>query len=929
MRVRILSVRGLDAFAITFSLCLTLNGCSKSAEADASTQGGTTIVAPPEASKATLGDFAGNWRATISVNGTNLPFLWVVIGGEFSTFVEGQAVPIAYGTLEIANGRWRTVPTNLPPDEGTFRFIDGNTVALTGKAGQEVIWRRDGAAGGGAPPLPSTPPTPPTPPAIVNSPANQTTAQFSAEAASPDLLLDFDALRQQAQAAAARWSADAQPFRMDFWGAYHKSRFVPAGARMLFFSAGQSSQGLEVRIENAMLKAIAYPLDLAAAPQPLPNDPLDAEDALRRLWDLAPTVPADLVYVQLLRPGVEKPNAVGDDGSATSYPLAGFLRRFPVPLRDDERLAPKQRLVWRMLAVRDHDVTLDDAYGSFVCIDAVSGAAISPRRPATGVQIFQRQGQWSPSPIAAYVYPQGEIPNDSAAEKPGTFDALTVAQKSESLDLGLRAMVRDGRSDAELKAAAGQMIAWAARMNEVRAEDAQRGVKIVENAARKNPQDLRRQIALFKRYVDEIEKEKRAALGSDKVVRIGGAQNNESQFWLEKQFEVSAECLGTRNQTHMVIDPGSGEWLYKMIDPQNTGVFSNYYRSAVGQLKLIRALGQNDFELDQQVTRFNWLVNGSLSAIGDEDSINPIDALQLMCFAELNRVRGSEKMLQAARLRLPKTWSETSERDMGAYIERTTTTYTRQPTQDELLAANRLDMIARQQDSPTVAAVQDLALKLQPMDPRIFYLWSRIEAVFYDRQLADRIAVRGLMLDPGYAPLHAVRVIAWMSNPDINKANVYCAETFAKPYDARTLTGGVQLADMDPMAGYFLTLQRLRLAPDDVGSHAIMADVLARLDGVKINGQEIMPDAIEQRQRELGVGAAMMAWILDHPDSWSMGVPKGMPATRENIVNNQINLLMLRGQDLASLGRDHEARACFQKVLALDPANQQARDGLR
>ena len=40
-----------------------------------------------------------------------------------------------------------------------------------------------------------------------------------------------------------------------------------------------------------------------------------------------------------------------------------------------------------------------------------------------------------------------------------------------------------------------------------------------------------------------------------------------------------------------------------------------------------------------------------------------------------------------------------------------------------------------------MANVEDLALKLDPLDPRIYYLWSRVEAVFYDSQLADRIAL--------------------------------------------------------------------------------------------------------------------------------------------------------------------------------------------
>jgi tetratricopeptide (TPR) repeat protein len=314
--------------------------------------------------------------------------------------------------------------------------------------------------------------------------------------------------------------------------------------------------------------------------------------------------------------------------------------------------------------------------------------------------------------------------------------------------------------------------------------------------------------------------------------------------------------------------------------------------------------------------------------LGNDDSLNPIDALQLEIYAEYNRVRGSENLLSAERLRLPKTWSTSSRRGIGnGMVEVTTTTFTRQPTANELAAADRLDAVARLTEAPRVANVQDLALKLDPLDPRIYYLWSRVEAVFYDSQRADRIALRGLMIDPGCAELHAVRVIAWQSNSKVNRAEVYCADRLARQYSAADLQGGAKLAELDPLAGYFLSLQRLRLAPDDVGSHAILASVLPKLHGLKINGVEIMPDATEQRQRELGVGAAMMARLLDHPDEWSKGVPKGMPATRENVIKNQVNLLVLRGESLAFLNRKDEARVCFKKALALDPGNAAAQKG--
>src|SRR5207244_4474836 len=123
--------------------------------------------------------------------------------------------------------------------------------------------------------------------------------------------------------------------------------------------------------------------------------------ALRRLWDLAPTVSYKQVYLQLLRPGVEKPLRVQSDHEGTSYPLQSWfkLEHFPVPMRDQESNAPQGQAVWRLPAVRDDDVGTDQAYGTFAYIDAATGQALSPRRPAVWVQIYMRHGLTPPSPI--------------------------------------------------------------------------------------------------------------------------------------------------------------------------------------------------------------------------------------------------------------------------------------------------------------------------------------------------------------------------------------------------------------------------------------------------------------------------------------------------------------------------------------------------
>jgi tetratricopeptide (TPR) repeat protein len=741
-------------------------------------------------------------------------------------------------------------------------------------------------------------------------------------------LQEFSSVRDQANAVAVNWNSGAKLFRVDLWGAYTRSRFQPAGARFLYFAPKAEGIAFEVRVEGRKMFHGPYAIDGSAKPEALPDGVLTPEEAVRRLWDLAPTLRFDQIYVQLLRPGVEQPVAVASNEEPTSFPLYGVLRHLPVRLQDRETDAPKRKPVWRMLAVRDRNVVVDRAYGTFLYLDAATGAPLSKREPAVGVQIYMRHKLIPPSPINEFVFPEGEIVLDSPAEQVGTFDKLAVAQKSESICLGLRGLVRDGRSDDEIRAAIDKMANWWDRIEAVRRDDAARGLAVLEQAVKEDPQDLGRQVALFKRLIDEIEREKKVALASPLVTDVGNGRKRE--FWFDRQFETTKEALGTRNQTHTVLNLRTGEWLYRMEDPPNTHVFSTHLRAALATIKAINGLGKNDLEFERQLTRLNWLIAGNGAALGQGDSLNPADPLQLMIYAEYNRVRGSENLLSAERLRLPKSWSTSSRRNIGGgKVEVTTTTYTRPPTAAELAAADRMDQLTRTKDAPRVAAVEDLAFKLEPMDPRIYYLWARVEAVFYDQQLADRVIERGLMVDPGSAELHAARQVAWRRNSNVNQAEVGLADRFARPYMPADLQGGTKLANLDPVAAYFFTLQRLRISPDDAGSHTVLSQVIARLNGVKINNLEIMPDALEQEQRELAVSALMVNRLLDRQSEWQKGLPHGVPATRENLVKNEVNLLTLRGNVLKTLERDEEARGCFQKALAIDPTNAEAQKGLK
>jgi hypothetical protein len=361
----------------------------------------------------------------------------------------------------------------------------------------------------------------------------------------------------------------------------------------------------------------------------------------------------------------------------------------------------------------------------------------------------------------------------------------------------------------------------------------------------------------------------------------------------------------------MILDTRTNEWLFKMEDPQNTREFSRYFQPALKLLKEIQATGKHDFELEKQVAKLNWLIAGNSAAVGEEKTVSPIDPLQLTCYAELNRVRGSQTMLEAARLRAPKTWSNSSRRSLGNGTEEiTTVTYTRPATAEECAAADRLDFVAKSEDAVRCAALEDLAFKLPPTDPLPYYLFGRVEATYYDLQLADRVIEHGLMIDPGSAELHAARVIAWQSSKKVNESEVGCAERFSAPYTLDDLQGGGKLSLLDPMAGYFYTLQRLRISVDNVGSHAVMSDVLGRVSGTKLNKLEFMPDADEQRQRELAICAVMMGRLLEHPENFARDLPKGMPTNRPTLMKVYASFYSMRADLLASLGRDAEAQWC-------------------
>ncbi len=127
---RISSTRSLQTICLTLLLWIAAHSL-------------TPANADPSAEPTPNKDFAGTWRGKIN----NVPFVWITDGRTFSTYIEGQPAPFITGTLEAANGHWKTNTAAGPLDEGPFHFIDADTISMTGRAGQEVIWKRKRSSG--------------------------------------------------------------------------------------------------------------------------------------------------------------------------------------------------------------------------------------------------------------------------------------------------------------------------------------------------------------------------------------------------------------------------------------------------------------------------------------------------------------------------------------------------------------------------------------------------------------------------------------------------------------------------------------------------------------------------------------------------------------------------------------------------------------
>jgi hypothetical protein len=91
--------------------------------------------------------FCGQWKTSFPFNGQTVTMISIRDQDGYHDYVVTPAgnQPAGDGSFSGANGKWSSSATG-PNNEGTYHFLNANTVVCTNYAGQTATWGRDKTA---------------------------------------------------------------------------------------------------------------------------------------------------------------------------------------------------------------------------------------------------------------------------------------------------------------------------------------------------------------------------------------------------------------------------------------------------------------------------------------------------------------------------------------------------------------------------------------------------------------------------------------------------------------------------------------------------------------------------------------------------------------------------------------------------------------
>jgi len=558
--------------------------------------------------------------------------------------------------------------------------------------------------------------------------------------------------------------------------------------------------------------------------------------------------------------------------------------------------------------------------------------------PEPSLDFFDAKESLLKIPIKPFAFTRDEIPFDFDP-RPEMFDPVKAGQQADAIDLGLRNMVNNRASEAELRMAVDKLVRWAQKMERLQSQYYAGGLSALDTLAERNPRDSKVLARCATRWVDAVEVERMEVLATIKPA-LRGESNN---------------------MADVRVDPQTYLWRYPQAAPNETNgrVRSTAFPRAQGAIQRVLSVDADSPEAlfaSAMLSRRTYGVGDDVVLAALHQASQSLGAYALAArLYVLERDRSYTSGLTARIdklrevIRGPSTGGGRSESFVGSYtpgqsinsgeVVRGSSVYKvgvggspipgpiiKAPTAQELAQADALEAQIKQFYIQNRLQIDNL-VRQNPTNAEMFVVLGNN---YHGGTIGERILRYALMLNPGDYRLYWLRVTAlakggnWLGGKEdlgphnIGEASEYAQWALRKGKandEARCGDLAAEIAKKykDPFTHYAVALRCVHMEPDRPGPRKSLVVSFVGMAEPNIVGSE-MPDALEQGQLESEVMYQIAARRLEHPEEWA---PEESKIT---VVQGMALAKFFRGQHMRLLHRDQEARQYFLQSVKLDPA---------
>jgi hypothetical protein len=550
--------------------------------------------------------------------------------------------------------------------------------------------------------------------------------------------------------------------------------------------------------------------------------------------------------------------------------------------------------------------------------------------PEPSLDFFDAKESLLKIPIEAFAFTRDEIPFDFDP-RPEMFDPVKAGQEADAIDLGLRRMVRNRASDAELRIAVDKLVRWAQKMERLQYQYYAGGLAALDRLAEKNPRDSKVLAHCATRWVDAVEVERMGVLATTTPVWRGESNNMadvrvdpQTYLWRYPKATPNGTAGPVRStafpraqraiQQALSVDPHNPEALFAsaMLSRRQYGVGNDVLLSALHQASQSTgsyASAARLYVLDRD-DNYAWELRARSNKLR-EIIRGPGITTESPAGTYTGQVLGPNQTVRS-----------------GTVYQRGTAAgpIIKAPTAQELAQADAVEAQIKQFYIDNRLQIDNL-VRHDPMNAEMFVV---LASTYRSGTIGERVLRYALMLNPGDYRLYWLRDTAlakggnWIEGKeDLGPHGIAEASDYAQWALRKGLAndeghcGGLasEIANKykDPFTHYAVALHCTHMAPERPKPRRELLISFFGMSEPNIVGSE-MPDALEQGQLESEVMYQIAARRLEHPDEWA---PEESKTT---MVQWMALAKFFRGQNTHLLHRDLEARQYFLQSVKLDPA---------